>query len=93
MVWMSETLQQLRHSQTNLIIPGFHGHQKRKRLQTQLNSKITANLITAGDRGRTFLRLSNTDGKKAGGLTLFSEPTFEPSYGYTSNVLKLLYSL
>ena len=36
--------------------------------------------LTAGDRDRTFLRLANTDGKEAGGFTLFSEPTFEPSY-------------
>ena len=42
--------------------------------------------LTAGDRDRTLLRLSNTDGKEAGGFTLFSEPTFEPSYGYASNV-------
>ena len=54
--------------------------------------RLTA-LKNAGDRDRTFLRLANTDGKEAGGFTLFSEPTFEPSYGYTSNVLKLLYSL
>lgn len=47
------------------------------------NKKREASLLlffTAGDRDRTFLRLSNTYGKEAGGFTLFSEPTFEPSY-------------
>jgi hypothetical protein len=48
--------------------------------------------FTAGDRDRTFLRLSNTDRKEAGGFTLFSELTFAPSYGYTSNVSPLCVS-
>ncbi len=39
--------------------------------------------LTAGDRDRTFLRFANTDRKEAGGLTLFSEPTFEPSFYHT----------
>ena len=49
---------------------------------------ISASLhITAGDRDRTFLVLVSLDGKELGGLTFYSEPTSEPSCGYTSKRL------
>jgi len=38
--------------------------EKQKKLQTQINSKFTANHITAGDRDRTFLTSQNPHGKE-----------------------------
>ena len=59
---------------------------QRKKLQTQMLSKLTAIHITAGDRDRTFPILVSLDGKELGGLTFYFEPTSEPSCGYTSKV-------
>ena len=61
-----------------------------KRLQTQINSKFTANQITAGDRDRTFVTSHIPHGNVPCGLTFnfgpISDPlSYDKGYSYLLN--------